>query len=164
MKTLFLIRHAKSDWSDDSVKDHDRTLNSRGFRVAPKMAMFLKESEISFDKIFSSSAIRAKTTAEFIAERINDENILEEMPELYMATSRQLLNIVNQLDDSFEKVALVGHNPDFTYFAEYLTNEAIGHLPTCGIVQIEFDLDSWTQVSQNLGKLKNLFIPEELGF
>ena len=162
MKRLILIRHAKSDWADAGLKDFDRPLNSRGHRVAPRMGRFLKEQGIIPEKIFTSTAVRAFNTAEYISEQLGKEEDLVPHEVLYQASPRQLLSEVTSVDNGIGCVAFVGHNPDITYFLEYITGEEIGNLPTCGVAVIDFEFDSWEMVSEKNGHLFQLYLPKEL--
>ncbi len=153
-KTLYLIRHAKSDWSIPGQRDFDRSLNNRGLHDAPLMGRVLKELQVKPDLIYSSPAERAKRTAEFISEQISYsiEKIKFE-DEVYEASPRTLLRMINNIDNSYKSVMFFGHNPTFTYLAEYLTKQDIGNIPTCGAVKITFDFDEWAMVSEGNGNL-----------
>lgn len=153
-KVLFLIRHAKSDWSISGQDDFERKLNSRGLQDAPIMGKHLKSLHVSPDIIISSPAERAKITAEFIAEQLDYSlEKIEFEEEIYEASPRTLLRLINNLDNKLDYVAMVGHNPTFTYIAEYLTKNEIGNMPTCSVVKINFEIDEWAEVSEGLGEL-----------
>lgn len=165
MKKLILLRHAKSDWSIPGQKDFDRTLNTRGLRVAPKMGNKFVEMETHLDAIISSPAERAKLTAQLVSEQLNFETEQVELDdEIYEASIRTLLQVVNNLDDEYTSVMLVGHNPSFTYLAEYLTNDEIGDMPTCSAVAINFPTNSWMEVSQGLGEKQWFIYPKMFDF
>ena len=160
-KTLIFMRHAKSDWSVPGQKDFYRILNNRGLGDAPRMGRKLLELGVKPDLIVSSPAERAKATAEYVGEQLSyplDAIVLD--PEVYEASVRSLLVVVNALEDKFSNVIIFGHNPTHTYLAEYLTQEAIGNIPTAGAVCIEFELDSWSLVSANTGKMKWFVYPK----
>ncbi|HSZ26119.1 MAG TPA: histidine phosphatase family protein [Cytophagaceae bacterium] len=161
-KTLIFMRHAKSDWSVSGEKDFDRTLNNRGLSDAPRMGRRLFEMGVKPDLIISSPAIRAKMTAESVAEQLNYDidNIVYES-EIYESSVRTLLRVINNLDDQYNCIIIFGHNPTHTYLAEYLTKEAIGNIPTAGAVKIDFDLDSWKLVSEATGKMKWFEYPKK---
>ncbi len=160
-KTLILIRHAKSDWSESGQKDFDRELNQRGHMDAPRMGGKLKELGIVPDLIVSSPAARARLTVEYICEQINYPlQSIDFEDDIYEASVRTLLKVVNELNDKHNTVIIVGHNPGFTYLAENLTHAEIGNIPTCGIVELTFDLDSWALISQNTATLKNFIYPK----
>jgi phosphohistidine phosphatase len=160
-KNLFLVRHAKSDWSISGQKDIDRELNVRGINDAPRMGRKLHELNVKPDLIISSPANRAKNTAEFIAEQLQydtDKILLQE--EIYEASVRSLLAVINDLSDNCNAVMIVGHNPTFTYIGEYLTKQNLDNVPTCGVVHIEFEIDSWKEVSEGNGILKMFIYPK----
>ena len=153
VKTIHLIRHAKSSWKDLTLDDFDRPLNGRGKRAAPFMAQKFKERSAKIDQFISSPAKRAITTARIIAEAFNPNATIMEKREIYHAAVPTLLSVVNALSNEWERVALFGHNPGFTDFANYLSNAGIHNIPTAGIVHIDFDLDDWALVSQDTGTL-----------
>ena len=160
-KSLFLVRHAKSDWSDPGQKDFDRELNSRGVIDAPKMGRKLFDMGVKPDIILCSPALRAKLTCEYVTEQLKfDEDKIVYDEEIYEASTRSLLNVINNIDDKYQSAMLFGHNPTFTYIAENFTKESLGNIPTCGVVQIDFELDSWKEVSGETGKLKFFIYPK----
>ena len=164
-KELVLIRHAKSDWSDGSLKDFDRPLNARGRRVAPKMGKKLFENEELPELILTSPAARALSTTEYISEQLPiDASKIVHTPDIYEASVRTLLSIINTIDDQYNRVFMVGHNPGFSYLAEYLSGEEIRNVPTCGVVKINLTVDSWQEVSQNLGTLNYFIYPKQFDF
>ena len=151
MKKLFLIRHAKSSWGNPQLKDVDRPLNERGKRAAPDMGRRLVEDNNCPELIMTSSAKRAKETANLIANTFENRiNIKEELV-LYHASTLTLLRFVNQIPDKYSNVFLVGHNPGMTDFAEYLTDQQFGNLPTAAIVGVKFEFDSWRMISGSTG-------------
>lgn len=165
MKKLTLIRHAKSDWSDPVIKDFDRPLNSRGHRVAPKMGVKLHELGFTPGLLVSSPAARAKRTTQYLVEQLKfDLTEVQYDEELYDASVRILLSMVNKLPDDLEHVAFVGHNPTLTYLTEYLTGDEVGNLPTCSVVQMDFDIDTWQAVSKDTGRISNYIYPRKFDF
>jgi phosphohistidine phosphatase len=162
-KTLIFMRHAKSDWSIAGQKDFDRTLNNRGLGDAPRMGRRLSEIGIKPDLVISSPAVRAKTTAEYVSEQLKyDIDKIVYDPEVYEASVRSLLVVVNNISDQYNCVIIFGHNPTHTYLAEYITKEAIGNIPTSGAVCIEFEFDSWKLISEGTGKMKWFEYPKGL--
>src|SRR5690606_26806123 len=122
-KHLFIIRHAKSDWSFD-VSDYDRPLNSRGFKNAPKMAERMAKYAIRPQELISSPAKRAITTAQIFAEQLAvPVNEIKLEPRIYEALPNMLLQLISELDNRLECVAFFGHNPGFTLLINYLANE-----------------------------------------
>jgi phosphohistidine phosphatase len=160
-KTLILIRHGKSDWSNGGEKDFDRPLNQRGNMDAPRMGGKLKELGIVPDLIVSSPALRTTLTTEYICEQINYPiEKIDFQEDIYEASVRTLLKVVNELNDTYNTVVIVGHNPGFSYLAEYLTGSEVGNIPTCGIVELQIEFDKWSLVSQNTAKMKSFIYPK----
>lgn len=161
-KNLFIIRHAKSDWSL-AVRDFDRPLNERGFRDAPLMASRLASHSIRPQFILSSPAKRALTTAQIFAKHLSIPNKLIQTEErIYEASVQTLLHVINQLNDRFEQVAIFGHNPGFSELASYLSQEDYLNLPTCALVHLEFpDADQWREVSAGTGLIVHFWYPKD---
>ena len=144
MKTLSILRHAKSSWSDASLSDKKRPLNKRGKRDAPMMGQRLKTSAIRPSLIVSSPAVRAWTTAKIVAEEISyPREFLQRDDRLYLAGVGQLLDVVSEQDAGFNSVMIVGHNPGLTDFANLLVPDITPNVPTCGLVAVEIDTDDW---------------------
>ena len=146
MKTLFLIRHAKSSWDNAALPDKERPLNDRGRRDAPKMGERLAKRDVKPDLILSSPAVRALSTAEIIAEKLDyrrKDIVVTER--LYAAEVDDLLDVIRQLGDELKCVMLFGHNPEFTELAHRLSGE-IAHMPTCAIAEFTFDAKSWSGI------------------
>lgn len=161
MKDLYLIRHAKSDWEDISLRDFDRPLNSRGLKNAPFMAEILSKKLKFTDVIISSPAKRALTTAEFFASAfdIKKEGIITD-ERIYEAPVSNLLKVINELDDANATVLMFGHNPGFSNLINYLTSENC-EMPTCAIAHVRFDFESWKMVSADMGKLIEFDFPKK---
>ncbi len=153
MKRLFLIRHAKSSWDDSGLTDYERPLNKRGERDAPFMAQILKKERIFPDAVYSSPAVRAITTAEIFAGEIGFDlkKIITE-DSIYDSGIRELESIVQSIPASYKTVFIFGHNPAFTYYANHLGNKLVTNIPTCGIVGIEINVESWENVERGKGK------------
>lgn len=151
-KHLFIVRHAKSDWSFD-VSDFDRPLNSRGFKNAPQMAKLLAEYTVNPQLLISSPAKRAITTAQIFAEYLAiPMNEIKLEPRIYEAMPNTLLQIISELDNDIDSVAFFGHNPGLTLLVNYLADENIYNLTTCSIVHIRFDdVADWASVSGGMG-------------
>lgn len=146
MKTLILVRHAKSSWDDPALPDHERPLNDRGRRDAPKMGERLAKRGIRPDLILSSSAVRALTTARIIAEKIGyapDAIVVDRR--IYGAQVSSLLYLIQELDDAHAQVMIFGHNPELTELAHRFS-EDIEDMPTCAVVELTFDVKRWVDV------------------
>lgn len=161
-RELTLIRHAKSSWDDSSLQDFDRPLNKRGFKNAPEMGKRLARRNHRTDIIISSPAVRAITTAEIIASEINfDKNNILHEPAIYEAGLNSLVNVVASIGDNYRHAILVGHNPGLTYLCNYLCNAQLDNMPTCSIVQIKFNIDTWRAISKHEGEMVNFDYPKK---
>ena len=144
MKTLTLVRHAKSSWKDASLADRDRPLNKRGKRDAPEMGRRIGDAGIRPSLIVSSPAVRAWTTAKIIAEQIGyPREFLQRERDLYLASLNTLLDVVAAQESGFNNVMLVGHNPGLTDFANFLSPGLTHNVPTAGVVCVSIDTDDW---------------------
>lgn len=165
MKKLFLLRHARTHDKLHDQKDIDRELTAIGLQNATRMGINFKNKKLHFDIIVCSPADRAKTTANLIAEQIQyNTSRIHYNDEIYEASVRTLLQVINNFKDSWEQVLLVGHNPSVSYLSEYLTQQEIGNITTCGVVEITFDVESWSEVSEGIGELASYQYPELLNF
>ena len=143
MKSLLLIRHAKSSWDIDA-DDFDRSLNPRGHKDAPEMANRLIHKKIAIDRFISSPAKRAITTAGYFANAYNvAENEIVQVPTLYEPTIEAFLKAITNIDDALSNIAIFSHNPTITAFANSLTNAQIDDMPTCAIFAIKADIEHW---------------------
>lgn len=156
MKTLLLARHAKSDWGDPAVRDHDRPLNARGLRDAPAMASRLVAEGVRPQLIVSSMALRARTTADEYAAAFHLE--VADEPALYAASARTILSVAAALPDDVETAMLVGHNPGMTDAVADLTGEDLD-FPTCAVAECAVDVDSWSELIERSGRLVALRTP-----
>jgi phosphohistidine phosphatase len=146
MKTLILVRHAKSSWDTPGLSDFDRPLNERGKKDAPEMAKRLKEKGIKVNQFISSPAKRASKTAKYFAEEFGqkkDDVLLVDA--LYGANVSVFARVVSELEDKNEAVALFSHNPDITEYAATLTNVKVDDMPTCAIFAVQAETDKWTE-------------------
>jgi len=151
-KTLYLIRHAKSYWGDQSMQDFDRPLNKRGKKDAPFMGEVLMDKNIKPDLIISSPAKRAKRTAMEIAVKLNyPDKKIKYMDDLYEASSLSILSIINNIDTKYSVVMIFGHNPGLTLFNNYISNNYIDNIPTCGVVALSSD-DQWSKIGEQTCK------------
>ncbi len=161
MKTVYLVRHAKSDWSTPVDTDFERPLNQRGLRDAPFMAdNFAKNYNIKPDLIISSSAIRAYSTAIYFATAINYqiEKIIQD-DNIYSNGKSSILELISGLE-SENSVMLFGHNPDISSTVTFLTKERNSGMSTCCIAHIEFQIEKWKDIMKQNGKLISLNFPK----
>ncbi|MFZ6013438.1 MAG: SixA phosphatase family protein [Bacteroidota bacterium] len=158
MKTLYVVRHAKSSWDNPEQADFNRPLNERGKRDAPRMGKRLKEKGIKPDVMMSSPAKRAWSTCKKIAEVIGfPEDKIKSERSLYHASEDDILSVVRNIKDKHDSLMIFGHNPGLTDFVNELMDEEtlvdIGNIPTCGIAAFTFDVESWNEVNWEKGKL-----------
>ncbi len=162
MKILYLVRHAKSRWENHAEKDFDRSLNERGKKNAEFMAKVIFEKGITIDKIISSPAKRALTTAKVFANKLQiKEKEIQFEENIYEASRKMLLDTIHQLDDEISSVMMFGHNPGLTLLANYFGATEIDNLPTCGIVGFAFEVNHWQEVDK--GKLLFFEYPKKHG-
>jgi phosphohistidine phosphatase len=161
VKTLYLVRHAKSSWDDPSQEDFDRPLNKRGKQDAPFMGQKLKEMGIRPDLLVSSDAKRAKKTAEALAEALEYplQGILFKR-EMYQADCDDMLKLINAMNDAADSMMIIGHNPEFTWLANKLAQMEIENIPTSGVVCIAFNVMSWAQISYGRGRMQFFDYPK----
>ena len=163
MRTLFLIRHAKSSWDNPGLRDFNRPLNERGLHDAPLMAQYLAGQGIRPDMLISSPAKRALTTALFFAEKfgIPDEAVVRQ-PDIYEAGFVDIMQIISALPDTASTVLLFGHNPTLTDVANRFSDTIIANVPTCGIVQIVSSADHWRALYEGNARVGACYFPKEL--
>lgn len=161
MKHLIIVRHAKSSWDHPSLTDHDRPLNKRGKRDAPRMAEYLQEQIQSVEAVISSTAVRAQLTAKEFINAFDDSLQYKTTEEdLYHASASTIIDVVNRIDDAYKSAMIFGHNPGFTQFANYYTTDWIDNVPTCGIVGIKFDVDKWSDITERNGTKQYFHFPK----
>ncbi|AKD05525.1 phosphohistidine phosphatase [Pontibacter korlensis] len=154
MKTLYILRHAKSSWEFDELSDHDRPLNKRGRHDAPLMGQELAARGVEPQLIISSPAVRALSTATLIARELNyDPDDIVVDTRIYGADRDDLLQVVLSVPAEVSSLMLVGHNEALSEFANMLSQEPIGSLPTAGVAVLEFDCESWYDISKDNAKL-----------
>ena len=162
MKTLLVLRHAKSSWNDPALDDHERPLNKRGQRDAPRMGELVRQYGLMPDVVLSSDAVRARLTAEAVAvaARYAGEILLD--PHLYMADPADIRSLLPTVRANADTVMIVGHNPGLEKLVEQLTGER-QDLPTAALAQISLPIDQWRQLTPSTrGTLVGLWRPEEL--
>ena len=162
MKTLLILRHAKSSWNNAQLTDYERPLNKRGKIDAPRMGKHLREQELVPDLIITSSAARAMTTAEAVAQASGYEQEIQSTRSFYHADPEAYLDVLRQLDDSLERVMVVGHNPGMEELLEGLTG-VWEQLPTAALAQVSLSINHWRELDEETtGELVNLWLPKEL--
>ena len=174
MKTVFILRHAKSDWGNPDVRDHDRALNERGREAAPRMGAYLKSKKAKPDQILCSSARRTRETCELIKPFVGARVPVVVEEGLYLADVKQLVERLRWLDDDIGAVMVIGHNPGLEQLAQGLSaspktvDEEKLHrrmrekFSTCALAVIELPVASWREVKMGAGLLKDFMRPKDL--
>jgi len=163
MKTLYLVRHAKSSWKHPELDDFERPLNKRGKRDAPAMGQFLLQKGIKPDIIISSPAVRASVTTKIISDILSYPfNRVAYSDDIYEAGISSLFKILSKVENKYNSGMIVGHNPGMTYFANTLASTRIDNIPTCGIFCTDLDISSWQEISEDCGVMKFFKYPKNL--
>lgn len=148
MKTLIIVRHGKSSWKQD-LPDHERPLKQRAFKDADLVINAFKLQKNYQPRVFSSSAVRALTTAKLFKEALEiDDDQFSVKKELYTFDETDLLEFIHQCDDSISSLMLFGHNPAMTNLVNQLGDDVIDNLPTTGLVVLQFETDSWKEINK----------------
>ena len=162
MKSVLILRHAKSNWKEPGIDDHERPLNKRGKHDAPLMGKLLKDEHLLPDLIISSTAKRARSTAKRVAESLGYEGKITLDRSLYAAEPAAYINVLRHLSNEYTRVLMVGHNPGLEELVNTLTGKE--HImPTCSLVHIQFSVNSWNEINyKSRGKLLETWQPPEL--
>jgi len=162
MKTLLLMRHAKSSWKDDSLEDHERPLKKRGKKDAKRIAKAIAKNNLTPDLILSSSAIRARETVEIIVDNLEYKGRIVFSDELYMGEPQDFINALRILSNDYTTVMIVGHNPGLEAYLQIIDGE-IEAVPTAGLGYLVLVLDDWKDISlDTMGDLIGFWKPKEL--
>jgi len=170
MKTLTLLRHAKSSWDDPAARDFDRPLNRRGRKAARAMGKALREQGIAFDRILASPAARVVGTLEDLADGYGGAIEPAFDQRVYLATAATLLKLVQETNDKAERLLVVGHNPGMEALALLLTrdddnglrSEMSAKYPTATLAEISLPVDHWRDVASGTGQLARFIRPRDL--
>jgi phosphohistidine phosphatase len=160
LRTLHLLRHAKSDWDDPDLPDRERPLNGRGRRDSKSLRKHLEKHPLRLDAVFFSTALRARRTLEAIAPALGGAKLVEE-PALYGAGADELLDFVRGIGTGLETVMLVGHNPGFEELTRALlpAGKAPAAFPTCTLATLGFEAARWSAVGPGAGRLAAFLTP-----
>lgn len=170
MKTLTLLRHAKSGWDDPSARDLDRTLNAKGRRAAAAIGRHLRERGATFDHVIASPAVRVRETIDAVAGGYGAKPAPVWDKRLYLASETQLIDVIRELPDDRASVILVGHNPGLEDLvlalvpagSGLLRDEAALKYPTATIAELRFDVDRWSDVAPGTATLTAFTRPRDL--
>jgi phosphohistidine phosphatase len=163
MKTLLLLRHAKSSWKEKDVLNQDRQLNKRGKRDAPRMGWLLQKVELALDIILSSTALRAGDTAVRVAKSCYYKGQITYADSLYLGGVKAYLDALRSLPNEFKIVLVLGHNPDIEELVMILTLQT-ERIPTAALTRINLPIEDWSTLSsKSKGRLVRIWKPKELG-
>ncbi len=160
MKNLYLIRHAKSDWNDESKSDFERGLNKRGKKALITMGNALKEKRVMPDLILCSSAKRTTLTAQGLAKEIGYNGEIKFIEALYMAEPKTIHKQIKDVSNTVDTLFVVGHNPETTEFSNMMSDESIDNVPTLGIVALKLPVDDWKKFKMGEGKMQFFIFPK----
>ena len=161
MRTLYLLRHAKSSWKDVTLPDFDRPLKDRGRKAAKRIGKYLTREKLSDPLVLCSPAMRTRETAEIVLKHAHLRVEVRYEERIYEASLRDLLLVVSEIPDDKQVVIMIGHNPGFEELLAYLTGEG-RRMPTAALVKIKFDVESWTDIKEDQGTLVWFVTPKEL--
>lgn len=162
MKSLLLLRHGKSSWTEASLADHDRPLKKRGVEASKRMGRWLLDNNLVPDCVLTSSATRAVTTAQLASDAMQFSGTTDVIPELYHAEPETLAAVTAQVAENFNRVLIVGHNPGLeSWLARLIGRHEV--FPTAALALIELPIESWQSFSLDTrGTLQGLWRPKEL--
>ena len=160
MGTLYLLRHAKSSWKDDTLPDFDRPLKDRGRKAAKRVGQYLAAEKLKDPLVICSPAVRTRETAEIVLKHAHLPVAVRFEERIYEASLRDLVNVVSEIPDK-QVVILIGHNPGFEELLAYLTGEG-RRMPTCALAKIKFDVESWKDIKEDQGILEWFVTPKDL--
>lgn len=159
MKTLLALRHGKSSWKQPGLADHDRPLNRRGRRDAPWAGRLLRSEGLAPDQIVSSTAVRARTTAELAAAEAGCGRPVLRDRRLYLAGAAEIIRVLGEVGGDASRLLLVGHNPGLEALTACLTRQVVA-LPTAALVEIRLELAAWSKLeARTPGRLVKLWRP-----
>jgi phosphohistidine phosphatase len=162
MKTLLLMRHAKSSWDQPELADRERPLNKRGLKDAPNLGRVLKKKDIIPDRVLTSTAVRAAQTADLVAEKVHFKGEVTYLDSYYLAEPDAYLVPVRELPEEVKTVLIVGHNPGIEGLLQILSRK-VESMPTAALARISLPIDSWKDLTlETKGKLKDLWLPRDL--
>lgn len=162
MRTLLVLRHGKSSWKHLGLSDHDRPLNGRGLRDAPRMGRLLRGADLAPDGVVSSTAVRARATAELVAEAVGYSGNLALDRGLYLASAHDIMGVLGVIGGDASKLLVVGHNPGLEELVAVLIGRSVA-LPTAALAAIRLDVDTWSDLNAGTrGRLVELWRPREL--
>ena len=161
MKILLILRHAKSSWKDPGLADHDRPLNKRGLRDAPRMGRLLRDEDLVPDRIVSSTAVRARATADLVAGEAGCAGAVKHSRRLYLASAPEIVGVLAEAGGGARKLLVVGHNPGLEELLAALTG-CREPLPTAALAAVRLELAAWSKLEAGTpARLVDLWRPRQ---
>ena len=160
MKTLYILRHAKSSWNNTGLSDFERPLNERGFDDAPMMGGVMKKNKFQPDLILSSPAKRALQTATIIRKSADISGEIQFDKRIYEASPKRLLEVIAEQNAGSASILLVGHNPGLEGLVEFLSGESLP-MPTAALAVIDLNIEQWSEITSTTGTLRTLIRPKD---
>jgi phosphohistidine phosphatase len=164
MKKIYLIRDAKAEGFSQGISDFEREITKKGKKDILTIGSYMALRGISLDIILSSCALRAQQSAISLAEKLSFSGEQHFLQELYFGSNDALLEIVKAQDDKFENLAIVGHNPQLNELINRLTDEHINKIPAMGVVSLSFDIESWSDIDESVGKMEFFIYPKQFKY
>ncbi|MEQ1605167.1 MAG: histidine phosphatase family protein [Pyrinomonadaceae bacterium] len=161
MKTLYVLRHAKSSWADTEMSDFERPLTERGQNAAAFMGEFMAKKDYAPYLILSSPAVRARSTAEIVKKSGNMDAEIRFEHRIYEASPQTLRLAISDIDDAYPSALVVGHNPGIEGLIRFLTGR-LESIPTAALSVIDLDVDAWAYIDEGRGTLKQIYRPKEM--
>ena len=161
MRTLYLLRHAKSSWKDLTVPDFDRPLKDRGRKAAKRIGKYLAAEKLNNPLVVCSPAMRTRETAEIVLKHAHLPVEVRYEERIYEASLRDLVQVVSEIPDDKDVAILIGHNPGFEELLAYFTGEG-RRMATCALGKIKFEVESWKDIKEEQGTLAWFVTPKEL--
>lgn len=162
MKTLLILRHAKSSWDDPTIDDHNRPLNPRGLKTTPLMGRLVKEKNLVPDLILCSTALRALQTAQLIADSSGYKDEIRMIRDFYPGDTDSYIKALDSQDAELTSIMIIGHNPGLESFLEHLTGRK-EIMPTAALAQVRLPIDAWSQLTaQTKSTLVHIYRPKEI--
>ena len=161
MRTLYLLRHAKSSWKDETLPDYDRPLKDRGRKAAKRIGRYLAAEKLKDPIVVCSPAVRTRETADIVLRQANLRVEVRFEERIYEASLRDLVHVVSEIPDEKQVAIMIGHNPGFEELLAYLTGEG-RRMPTCALAKIKFEVEGWKDIKEDAGTLDWFVTPKEL--
>ena len=161
MKKIIIVRHSKSSWKDTSLTDFNRPLNNRGNKDGPKISEYLSGRINKIDLLHCSSSVRTFETSKFFSSTIEFKKIKYD-DKLYHCSANLIISLASKYSDQYDSAMIIAHNPGLTNLINIITNITLDNLPTTGLAEIDFDCDSWKNISSENSNLVHVKFPKQL--